>query len=86
MGWGEIVALPSTTPAVIPGRVEDANPESRTTGFNASHRPGMTKPSYTASGLCLARSAATSRSSTCWTTSKVSMISRICAIRPSRKV
>src|SRR6266853_740463 len=28
---------------VIPGRVEDANPESRDSGFDASHRPGMTK-------------------------------------------
>jgi hypothetical protein len=27
---------------VIPGRVEDANPESRDSGFDASHRPGMT--------------------------------------------
>jgi hypothetical protein len=29
--------------AVIPGRVEDANPESRDSGFDASHRPGMTE-------------------------------------------
>jgi hypothetical protein len=27
---------------VIPGRVDDANPESRDSGFDASHRPGMT--------------------------------------------
>jgi hypothetical protein len=27
---------------VIPGRIEDANPESRGSGFDASHRPGMT--------------------------------------------
>jgi len=26
---------------VIPGRIEDANPESRDSGFDASHRPGM---------------------------------------------
>src|SRR5258708_3419207 len=30
---------------VIPGRVEDANPESRDSGFDASHRPGMTESS-----------------------------------------
>jgi DNA helicase II / ATP-dependent DNA helicase PcrA len=37
--------------AVIPGRIEDANydvqlhiGESRDSGFDASHRPGMTKP------------------------------------------
>src|SRR6202035_5573130 len=35
---GEVL---STT--VIPGRIEDANPESRDSGFDASHRPGMTK-------------------------------------------
>jgi hypothetical protein len=29
--------------AVIPGRIEDANPESRDSGFDASHRPGMTE-------------------------------------------
>src|SRR6202035_4098609 len=28
--------------AVIPGRIVDANPESRDSGFDASHRPGMT--------------------------------------------
>src|SRR2546423_12586712 len=28
--------------AVIPGRIEDANPESRDSGFYASHSPGMT--------------------------------------------
>src|SRR5712671_4698692 len=28
---------------VIPGRVEDANPESRDSGFDASRRPGMTE-------------------------------------------
>jgi hypothetical protein len=28
--------------ADIPGRIEDANPESRDSGFDASHRPGMT--------------------------------------------
>jgi len=27
---------------VIPGRIEDANPESRDSGFDALHRPGMT--------------------------------------------
>jgi hypothetical protein len=27
---------------VIPGHVEDVNPESRDSGFDASHRPGMT--------------------------------------------
>ncbi len=28
---------------VIPGRIKDANPESRDSGFDASHRPGMTR-------------------------------------------
>jgi len=28
---------------VIPGRIEDANPEVRDSGFDAAHRPGMTK-------------------------------------------
>src|SRR6185436_19973800 len=27
---------------VIPGRLEEANPESRDSGFDAAHRPGMT--------------------------------------------
>jgi hypothetical protein len=27
---------------VIPGRIEDASPESRDSGFDAAHRPGMT--------------------------------------------
>ncbi len=31
---------------VIPGRLEEANPESRDSGFDASHRPGMTEPLY----------------------------------------
>src|SRR3569833_2833920 len=31
--------------AVIPGRLEEANPEFRDTGFDAPHRPGMTIPS-----------------------------------------
>jgi DNA helicase-2/ATP-dependent DNA helicase PcrA len=31
-----------TTNAVIPGRDKVANPESRDSGFDASHRPGMT--------------------------------------------
>jgi len=31
----------SISRAVIPGRIEDANPESRDSGFDASHRPGM---------------------------------------------
>jgi DNA helicase-2/ATP-dependent DNA helicase PcrA len=31
---------PST---VIPGRLEEANPEFRDSGFDAAHRPGMTK-------------------------------------------
>jgi len=26
---------------VIPGRLEEANPESRDSGFGATHRPGM---------------------------------------------
>ena len=40
---------PAATKAVIPGRVEDANPESgdessaRDSGFDAPHRPGMTE-------------------------------------------
>ncbi|WP_375762287.1 MULTISPECIES: ATP-dependent helicase [Bradyrhizobium] len=34
---------PASTKAVIPGRVEDANPESRDSGFDAPHRPGMTE-------------------------------------------
>lgn len=29
--------------SVIPGRVEDATPESRDAGFNASRRPGTTE-------------------------------------------
>src|SRR5579864_4770069 len=29
---------------VVPGRLEEANPEPRDSGFDASHRPGMTKP------------------------------------------
>ncbi|SFI24415.1 UvrD-helicase domain-containing protein [Bradyrhizobium sp. Gha] len=39
----------STTPTVIPGRVEDANPQpssqsdDRDSGFDAAHRPGMTE-------------------------------------------
>ena len=37
------------------------------------------------SDLLPVSTALTSRSSTCWTRSKVSMISRICAMRPSRK-
>jgi hypothetical protein len=28
--------------SVIPGRLEEANPESRDSGFDAAHRPGMT--------------------------------------------
>jgi len=28
-------------PDVIPGRLEEANPESRDSGFDAAHRPGM---------------------------------------------
>ena len=28
--------------AVIPGRLEEPNPESRDSGFDATHRPGMT--------------------------------------------
>jgi hypothetical protein len=37
---------------VIPGRIEDANPESRDSGFDAAHRPGMT-----ASKKCVATDA-----------------------------
>ncbi|UPK28893.1 ATP-dependent helicase [Bradyrhizobium sp. 195] len=43
-----------TTPTVIPGRVEDANPESRDesddrdSGFDATHRPGMTEHAVSA--------------------------------------
>ena len=33
--------------SVIPGRLEEANPEPRDSGFDAAHRPGMTN-SYTA--------------------------------------
>jgi DNA helicase II / ATP-dependent DNA helicase PcrA len=33
--------LPTTF--VIPGRLEEANPESRDSGFDATHRPGMTE-------------------------------------------
>jgi hypothetical protein len=29
--------------AVIPGRIEDASPESRDSGFGPSDHPGMTK-------------------------------------------
>jgi hypothetical protein len=29
-------------PPVIPGRLEEPNPESRDSGFDAAHRPGMT--------------------------------------------
>jgi len=43
---------PATMPAVIPGRLEEANPgaqlrtgESRDSGFDAPHRPGMTEAS-----------------------------------------
>jgi len=43
---------PATMPAVIPGRLEEANPgaqlrtgESRDSGFDAAHRPGMTEAS-----------------------------------------
>src|SRR5262245_42327530 len=35
MGW-------ATEEPVIPGRVQDANPESRDSGYDASHRSGMT--------------------------------------------
>jgi hypothetical protein len=28
---------------VIPGRLKEANPESRGSGFDASHRPGTTE-------------------------------------------
>src|SRR5450631_3439662 len=36
---------------VIPGRVKDANPESRDSGFDASHRPGMTTNKYLPPGV-----------------------------------
>jgi len=45
---------PTSTKAVIPGRVEDANPESgdesiaRDSGFDAAHRPGMTEQAISA--------------------------------------
>ncbi|MBR0686492.1 UvrD-helicase domain-containing protein [Bradyrhizobium manausense] len=45
---------PATTKAVIPGHVEDANPESssesddRDSGFDAAHRPGMTEQTVSA--------------------------------------
>ena len=35
---------PATTPTVIPGRSEGPNPESRDSGLDAAHRPGMTEP------------------------------------------
>ena len=47
-----VSAKPATTPAVIPGRLEEANPgaqlrteESRDSGFDATHRLGMTEAS-----------------------------------------
>jgi hypothetical protein len=36
------VSFAILVPVVIPGRIEDANPESRDSEFDASHRPGMT--------------------------------------------
>jgi hypothetical protein len=41
--WGIEARYAFEFDAVIPGRVEGANPESRVSGFDASHRPGMTK-------------------------------------------
>jgi len=39
----QMPSKPATTPAVIPGRSEGPNPESRDSGFDAAHRPGMTE-------------------------------------------
>ena len=39
---GRISTNPSVFDSVIPGRSAGPNPESRDSGFDASHRPGMT--------------------------------------------
>ncbi|RTE93286.1 hypothetical protein D6B98_11830 [Bradyrhizobium sp. LVM 105] len=38
---------------VIPGRLVEPNPESRDSGLDASHRPGMTPPKKDARGRWL---------------------------------
>src|SRR5437660_877609 len=45
----EIRGLSPTTKGVIPGR--EANPEVRDSGFDATHRPGMTAGGATAAPL-----------------------------------
>ncbi len=42
-GTSRQALLPEVTQGVIPGRSEGPSPESRDSGFDASHRPGMTK-------------------------------------------
>ena len=41
--WLRLLSQAPSPKVVIPGRVEDANPESRDSGFDAPHRPGMTE-------------------------------------------
>ncbi|MBW5439540.1 hypothetical protein FXB41_33765 [Bradyrhizobium canariense] len=44
--WRRRARISVERPAVIPGRLAEPNPESRGSGFDASHRPGTTGLNY----------------------------------------
>src|SRR3982750_2848173 len=46
VGYSQAHGGPLFFSAVIPGWSEGPDPESRDSGFDASHRPGMTVPDY----------------------------------------